>query len=489
MSGGGREMTGRGFGMLLVAALGMALLIGCGSDDSEAPTQPTTAAGLTQQGWAQFEAGNYSGARESFVAAIGLNASYGEAYNGRGWSAMKLRSYAEALGAFDGALEHGLGTADPLVGRAIVVRALEPESHQAVIDDASGALALDPDYHFAHDAEVDWQDVRLLMAHAFFGLQAYDQANAQVGMLGGNVQDPASPNFVRDLLMEIERLSDPIPTYPAFLLAWGSEGLGFGQFRRLGQIGVDGDGNVYVGDGDRVQKFDGGGNFITTWGRPGPDDGEFVEIRGIACDSEGYVYVVDGENGCVQKFDADGSFLARWDGDGTTAFARPTGIACDGAGYVYVVDAADDRVMKFDTEGTHVSDWGEPGAGAGQFAGAEGIACDGGGHVYVADTGNHRIQKFSTSGSFVLQWGRQGSGDGRFQAPGDVACDAGGYVYVADTGNHRFQKFDAQGRFVLRRGGQGTGNGYFKSPGGIACAAGGHVYVVDTGNYRVQKFR
>jgi hypothetical protein len=36
---------------------------------------------------------------------------------------------------------------------------------------------------------------------------------------------------------------------------WGSKGTGDGQFKSTGGIAVDSSGNVYVGDGDRIQKF------------------------------------------------------------------------------------------------------------------------------------------------------------------------------------------------------------------------------------------
>src|SRR5919198_6325441 len=53
-----------------------------------------------------------------------------------------------------------------------------------------------------------------------------------------------------------------------FLLSWGTEGLGPGQFENPRGIAVDGAGNVYVAESGntRVQKFDSNGNSPSQFG-------------------------------------------------------------------------------------------------------------------------------------------------------------------------------------------------------------------------------
>ena len=48
----------------------------------------------------------------------------------------------------------------------------------------------------------------------------------------------------------------------------GRPGLNAGQFNHAEGLAVDSTGNVYVADSNnnRIQKFDGLGNFITMWG-------------------------------------------------------------------------------------------------------------------------------------------------------------------------------------------------------------------------------
>ena len=47
------------------------------------------------------------------------------------------------------------------------------------------------------------------------------------------------------------------PATPQFVLKWGSQGTGDGQFDAPQHVAVDGNGNVYVADGsnNRIQKF------------------------------------------------------------------------------------------------------------------------------------------------------------------------------------------------------------------------------------------
>ena len=54
---------------------------------------------------------------------------------------------------------------------------------------------------------------------------------------------------------------------PVFVLQWGSNGTGEGQFSGPHGIEVDADGNVYIADtgNNRVQKFTGNGVFLLQW--------------------------------------------------------------------------------------------------------------------------------------------------------------------------------------------------------------------------------
>lgn len=287
----------------------------------------------------------------------------------------------------------------------------------------------------------------------------------------------------------------------SFVAQWGGLGTGDRQLYDAQALGIDTQGNVYIGSGGtgfypyaRVQKFDNHGNFLLSFGSycqlrnghgcEGAGDGQFWGVQGVAVDSDDNVYILDRGNLRVLKFAPDGSFLSTWG-----EFGRPMGIAADAEGYVYVTEWGGSRqVKKFRGDGTFVAGWGSGGSGEGQLDGPYGIAVDGAGHVYVADRFNYRIVKFDSDGNFLLAWGSQGDGEGQFDRPVDVAVDAEGYVYVAESYNQRVQKFTPDGEFVTAWGSRGAGPGQFSDQIAIAADNEGHVFVLDKVLNRVQKF-
>jgi len=283
-----------------------------------------------------------------------------------------------------------------------------------------------------------------------------------------------------------------------FILKWGTQGAGDGQFNNPVGVAADSSGNVYVTDSSnsRVEKFDGSGNLILKWGTQGSGNGQFNGPGGIAVDSSGNVYVTDYGNSRVQKFDSSGNFILKWgtQGSGNGQFLYPSWIAVDGSGNVYVNDVGNFRIEKFGSSGNFILTWP---IGVMYFASE--VAVDSSGNVYLADSGNNRIVKFTSTGTATLTWGclnsgsgngcPNGSGDGQFHDPVGVATDSSGNVYVTDEGNSRVEKFDSSGNFLLKWGSYGSGDGQFDlGSKGVAVDSSGDVYVVDLGHNRVEKF-
>lgn len=183
-----------------------------------------------------------------------------------------------------------------------------------------------------------------------------------------------------------------------FLSAWDENG----QFNFPADIAIDTHrAYVYITDtiNHRVQKFDRFGNFILSWGSEGSGKGQFRHPAGIVV-SPGvtgkYIYVIDTYNSRVQKFEEDGTFVKSWGGEGFNngRFLHPLGIAIDSNWDIYVADSGNNRIQKFDHIGNFITSWGSKGTGNGQFDNPREITVDSKGFVYVSDTGNHRIQKF-----------------------------------------------------------------------------------------------
>ena len=245
-----------------------------------------------------------------------------------------------------------------------------------------------------------------------------------------------------------------------FLEAWGAEGSSEGQFRfhdpdlgtgnlfdgtGMGAAAFDATGNLYVVDpgNRRVQKFGPDRRFLLAWGGEGQGDGQFVAPTDVAVDAAGQVYVADSGRDDVQVFDADVRFLARWGGRGTEPgkFQGPEGIALDPAGNVVVADYGGNRVQTFSPAGELLGAWGSPGRAEGQLSGPADVAVDAAGRVYVAEPQAYRVQVFDGGGRFLAAWGSYGVGPGQFAAPIGVAVDRAGRVYVAESANDRVQAF------------------------------------------------
>ena len=360
-----------------------------------------------------------------------------------------------------------------------------------------------------------------------------------------------------------------------FLLAWGKNvsiggGSGFlevctvaidckageettkqgGELDHPAGIATDPAGNVYVADtgNERLQRFDGNGNFQRAWGadvsissmtneheictvatdcKVGVADsegGEFSSPEGLAADNTA-VYVADESNDRVQRFTPNGAFVLTW-GDNVTTGAPFSFEVCS--------VAADCRF----------GDTGPPQLG-GDLDDPAAVAIDPSGRVLVADSSHDRMQRYDSAGNWQVVFGRDvvsagpgntgtefeicsaAAGDtckigstttafgGNFDFPTGVATDATGAIYVADSQNTRVQKLGAGLNFISAWGKDvsvsgGTGNyevctvatdcqagpfppathfgGEFHDPGAIASTAGGTVYELDALDHRVQRF-
>ncbi len=287
----------------------------------------------------------------------------------------------------------------------------------------------------------------------------------------------------------------PTPTPPSpveFILTIRQPGM-----LNPGSLALDGQDNLYVtsnGSGE-VYKFTSDGRFLLKWGKPGRGDGEFAfsisskSNTSIATDRQGGIYVADASNR-IQRFDGTGNFLSAWGSKGTAdgQFDGPDGIAVDDSGVVYVADRFNNRAQRFDASGNFLGAWGRTGSGDGEFDAPTCLAFDRQGRIYITEYGNNRIQKFDHGGAFLGKWGHHGTGDGAISVPIGITLDRVGSVYVVDNQNNRVEKFDGNGTYLMQWGGKGNGDDQFVTPIEIKIDTHGDIYVTDWGNNRVQKF-
>jgi hypothetical protein len=309
---------------------------------------------------------------------------------------------------------------------------------------------------------------------------------------------------------------------------------GAARFNFPTAVAVDKTGKLYVADTDNHtirQVISAGTNWVVTTiagqaGGPGGADGTSDVARfrapfGIAVDGEGNVYVGEGANSVIRRLTRTGGSwvvttpigLTNAPGtlDGTNSAARinsPVGLAADQAGNLYVAEEKNDLIRKVTLVGT---DWvvttvaglgGKFGSAdsigiAARFAGPSGVTVDAAGNVYVADQVNNTIRKVTANGVVSTLAGLSGyagstngrNSDARFNYPSGVTVDGEGNLYVIDTFNDGVRRITPiETNWVvttLAGGSEGSNDGVgaaaqFTVPKGVAVDRAGNIYVADT---------
>jgi tetratricopeptide (TPR) repeat protein len=200
-------------------------VIGCGGNGGGSrPDVPSTAAEYSERGWERFEAGNFDGALSDFDDALGLDANWGPAYLGQGWSRLSLATSTSSMqlatASFDSALTHGQALTDCLSGRAAAYLSIGGNpAYISAISDALLALQFSPNFTFAHRNSFNFKDLRLIIAFAFAGQNHFPTALSAADELSdsGIVQGDSGTwvvggvsynSFKGAVLAQLQKLSD-----------------------------------------------------------------------------------------------------------------------------------------------------------------------------------------------------------------------------------------------------------------------------------------
>jgi sugar lactone lactonase YvrE len=302
-------------------------------------------------------------------------------------------------------------------------------------------------------------------------------------------------------------------------------------------IAVDGPGNFYVGDSNRIRKVDTGGTLTTVAGtgvQGFSGDGAAATAAqlsfpdAVRFDPGGNLIFSDTGNFRIRKVVLGGNIstlagngTTTYPGDGgaaTAAGIQPVSEGMDGTGNLYIADTPPgtgsgwlrkvNTLQKISTLAGTGTQCGYVGDGAtatlAQLCMPSGMAVDGSGNLFIADTFNNKVRKVTGAGtiSTVAGTGAPGStGDGAaataalLNHPTAVAVDAAGNLYIADSNNNRVRVVSAgtinafAGTGAAGFGGDGAGAtaALLNAPSGVAVDGSGDVFIADTNNSRVRK--
>ncbi|MCF8367359.1 MAG: hypothetical protein K9H16_16340 [Bacteroidales bacterium] len=208
--------------LLLIALVSTAFFTGCEKDtnitnniDSNFLPAEQRA---TEEGWKAYRAQNYQQAVDSFLFAHEANSLWLDAYCGLGWAYGKLDSYEMAYNYFTICMvsdENQLIYKDACAGRSFVNLAMG-NYENAILDVQKASMTLiNPEYNiweysdyvFRHLPEITDMDLTLVMAEAYFMMNAYQQCYQCLLRIDEELEQTYEPE---ELAMIIEEMKSSI---------------------------------------------------------------------------------------------------------------------------------------------------------------------------------------------------------------------------------------------------------------------------------------
>jgi len=303
------------------------------------------------------------------------------------------------------------------------------------------------------------------------------------------------------------------------------------------RVAVDGAGNIFIADVNRIRKVAADSGIITTVAGNGTsrfigDGGTATAAMlenpfGVALDGAGNLYLADTANQRIRKVAAGSGIITTVAGNGTSGFSgdggaatsaslsSPQGVSLDSAGNLYIADRSNHRIRKVDAatgiistvagNGTAAFGWDGSAATVANLNYPWAVTVDGAGNLYIADGNNHRIRKVAAATGIISTVAGNGfgfSGDGaaatlaKINTPNGIVSDSAGNLYIADSSNNRIRKVAADTGIISTVAGNGaygfTGDGgaatsaSIDRPSGLALDSAGNLYIADKNNNRIR---
>jgi VCBS repeat-containing protein len=274
------------------------------------------------------------------------------------------------------------------------------------------------------------------------------------------------------------------------------------QLNYPSRMSVDAAGNVYVVNGNTIQKWAPGATAGTT----------VLNFTGyaafISVDASGNIYILDSMNSKIEKWApaaTSGILVAGGNGSGSNAnqFSNPTSFFVDTNGNIYVTDGMNNRIQKWAPNaitGVTVAGGNGSGAAANQLNYPRAVFVDDSGNVFVNDSNNNRIQKWTPSALTGITVLGSGGSMSEYvylgQSIEGLFVDGTEKIYLmsteyTNTGQVKYiKKWDPvtkKSDVLAGSNGIGSENNQLKNPQGFTLDSKGNLYIADTDNNRVQK--
>ena len=278
---------------------------------------------------------------------------------------------------------------------------------------------------------------------------------------------------------------------------------------------------------DVVLKFDESGKLLASFGA-----GMFVFPHGIHVDGQGNVWVTDGQDNLprrrpgqsadapmppqpekvvghqVYKFSPEGKLLLTLGKPGgnqpgqppdPASFYQPNDLVTLANGDILVAEGHSNaettvnRIVRFNRDGKYVGQFGKRGSGPGEFIQPHALVLDAAGPLYVGDRSNNRVQIMTTDGKFIAEWHQ-------FSRPSGIAI-RGDMIYVADSESGSVAPAQKAWIRGIRVGSIKDGKVLYFIPDpqkdlttntlaaeGVAVDAAGNIYGAEVGPRKLQKY-
>lgn len=253
-----------------------------------------------------------------------------------------------------------------------------------------------------------------------------------------------NPNSVGGLISNPLTGSNPILSlgFANKAMSFGSEGIGQGMLEDARSIGVDGNGNIVVGDysDGRIQIFDPNGKFVSMFSL-----GPKTYLQAMTVSHDGKIYTV--YNSSIFIYDESGQQVGQIKSDDNHDYNDAT-LGPDGTLYAL---SNDENIVRFKKDGT--IDLEIPNS-ISSITGDTDIdthlAVDGLGNMYILGNFTYKVFEYSPQGKFINQFGGEDKGAGtdpsKFQGPMTLTVDGYGRIFVVDI--FEVKAFDSTGKYL-----------------------------------------